>query len=256
MHISDVSSGAYASVSLLRWPGHDQPVICKRNKVSLGAVDMTLREAAILAELDGRGGAPRLVSVLPGLRVIIMEYCGPCTLRSLLRRRRGLQDVFYIRVLEDVCMKLREIHQAGIVHCDLTIANVMVTVDAEGNPCARLIDFGLSAMAGHPWPLGGCVMWSLTLKEKPWYAAETLRGKNVHPASDVVGFSVLVSKVNGILRRPLALEDLVRRGSSRDMGERPDLSCFQRRLRLEKAKLTSRRRNGTRENRINPFWSV
>lgn len=85
-------------------------MVCKSNKPCLENVDITLREAAILAMLDGRGGAPRLISVLPSLNVIIMEYCGYYDLWSVVARCRKLQDIFYIRLLEDLCIKLREMH--------------------------------------------------------------------------------------------------------------------------------------------------
>lgn len=80
MHLYDICEGAYTTTSVLKWPGLGKLVVCKRNFLGFGAVDMTLREAAILAKLDGKAGAPRLISVLPSLRVIIMEYCGPYNL--------------------------------------------------------------------------------------------------------------------------------------------------------------------------------
>lgn len=132
----------------------------------------------------------------------------------------------------------------------------MVSIDETGNPCTHVIDFGASTAAGHPWPLGKCINWKANVKKRPWYAAEVMRGEKVYPVADVVGFCNIILNVVRFCRKPYAMDDFVGRGLSWDMTKRPNLSKFQMKFRLEKAKRTSRFRNVRNQIRINPFWSI
>lgn len=66
--------------------GFDEPVVAKVNITHgrLGVRNLTLHEASILAYLQGRAGAPRLIACDPKAGVILMEYLGPFTLFSLI----------------------------------------------------------------------------------------------------------------------------------------------------------------------------
>lgn len=137
----------------------------------------TYHEAAVLAYLDGRAGAPKLFSTCVSRGVIVMEYIDGVTVEDLIISLR-LNHNQWLQVLVSIAERLKELHSAGIVHADFKVDNCMITFDGSGNPDAHIIDFGISGKAGQPSILGRKQLadWEKTIEEKPWYAAETFLG--------------------------------------------------------------------------------
>jgi eukaryotic-like serine/threonine-protein kinase len=104
-------------------------------------------------------------------------------------------------------------HARGIVHRDVTPANVMLTRDG-----IKLIDFGISALSGNSeLDADG------ELRGTPAYAApERLRAGTVEPPSDMYSFGFVLKK---LLSRtadvPPAIEQLCARCLAPDPAERP-----------------------------------
>jgi eukaryotic-like serine/threonine-protein kinase len=110
-----------------------------------------------------------------GATFLVMEYVEGRTLSDVMADG-GLSRAAAIACLAQVSGALAAAHARGLVHRDVTPANVMVT--AAG---AKLIDFGLSAVEGDPEldADGG-------LRGTPAYVApERLRNQAVAPAADV-----------------------------------------------------------------------
>jgi len=110
------------------------------------AVERFLQEARAASKLDSVHVAKvydvgRLENGAP---YIVMEYLEGVDLRQLLRQRGALPVGEVARYLMDVCEALAEAHALGIVHRDLKPGNLFLTRLADGSPCVKVLDFGIS----------------------------------------------------------------------------------------------------------------
>lgn len=85
-----------------------------------------------------------------------------------------------LQLLRDTANGLAYIHNRGIIHCDLTPRNIVVTADYH----AKLCDFGLSISKSHPQEATGT---------RGYRAPETYPEKAVNDeASDIFSFAVIM----------------------------------------------------------------
>ena len=99
-----------------------------------------LREARAAAQLDhAHIAAVHDVVDSDGAVCIVMEMLRGETLGSKLRRR-PLTIQQLVRYARQVAAALRHAHARGIVHCDLTPANIFITEEDE----VKVLDFGLA----------------------------------------------------------------------------------------------------------------
>ena len=71
------------------------------------------------------------------LFALVMEYC-PITLSQYMKYPGSLNEIS--RILTQVCAELTAMHDAGIIHADLHIENILLTNEGE----AKIADFGSS----------------------------------------------------------------------------------------------------------------
>lgn len=72
---------------------------------------------------------------------LVMEYLTGETLRRWLSENRP--DSFLIMsIVEQIAAGMAAVHKAGIVHRDLKSSNVIIAAGEQGEPLARLLDFG------------------------------------------------------------------------------------------------------------------
>jgi serine/threonine protein kinase len=81
--------------------------------------------------------------VLPG-GDLVMEYRGGGTLAALLRSGRALPPPVVAALGRQLLAALQAVHAAGVVHCDVKSANVVVGDDGR----LVLIDFGIAEVGG------------------------------------------------------------------------------------------------------------
>jgi serine/threonine protein kinase len=82
---------------------------------------------------------------------MVLELCDGGSLAGLLSRQlisphsRLYSDEYAMRLVEDVARALHHTHTSfpPALHRDVKAENVMLTKDADGKPCTKLIDFGL-----------------------------------------------------------------------------------------------------------------
>jgi serine/threonine-protein kinase len=79
-----------------------------------------------------------------GTGYIIMEYVAGRPLSAMLTPGQPADPDFALRVLQQTAAALDHAHGAGVVHCDIKPANIMI--DETGT--ARITDFGIAKVAG------------------------------------------------------------------------------------------------------------
>lgn len=83
---------------MVNWNGCGKKVAVKTNYPRKGVKDITIHEAATLAYLDGRAGAPRLICTDPDKGIIVMEYLGKKTLGDIIRKGK-YANKFWLQIL-------------------------------------------------------------------------------------------------------------------------------------------------------------
>ncbi|HXV86894.1 MAG TPA: serine/threonine-protein kinase [Gemmatimonadales bacterium] len=173
----DASTGNTAAVKVLRprYAGDEQFATRFRN------------EAKVATELQH----PNIVRVLDvgesdDLTYFAMDYY-PDTLAARLSRGGPLPEAELIRVAADVVQGLSFAHQAGIVHRDIKVDNIMFTL--EGN--AVIADFGIArAVSGYVTATGV----NMTIGTAAYVSPEQAQGRPLDGRSDLYALGVTLYK--------------------------------------------------------------
>jgi len=87
------------------------------------------------------------VGTLPnGTPFMVMEHLTGRDLADVLGAGGPLPAAVAVEYLLQACEALAEAHAAGIVHRDLKPANLFLTHRADGSPCIKVLDFGISKL--------------------------------------------------------------------------------------------------------------
>jgi eukaryotic-like serine/threonine-protein kinase len=114
---------------------------------------------------------------------VVMELIDGESLAAVLARVRRLPWQQAVRITAEVAAALAAAHSRGIVHRDVTPANVMLTPSG-----AKVVDFGISALIGE-----NDIDPDGSLLGTPAYLApERLEGGQVSPATDVYAVGLLI----------------------------------------------------------------
>ncbi|HEY2509318.1 MAG TPA: serine/threonine-protein kinase [Polyangiaceae bacterium] len=79
---------------------------------------------------------------------IVMELLVGTDLAALLRSARRLTLATAVDYVLQTCTAVAEAHASGIVHRDLKPANLFLVQRADGSPCIKVLDFGISKSIG------------------------------------------------------------------------------------------------------------
>ena len=114
------------------------------------AKERFLREARALVALSSEHVAKVLdVGTLAGGKpYMVMEYLAGRDLGDVLRREGPMAIADAVGAVLQACEALVEAHAMGIVHRDLKPSNLFVTKGMDGFPRIKVLDFGISKMAG------------------------------------------------------------------------------------------------------------
>ncbi len=115
------------------------------------AVERFINEARSLAKLE----SPHVVRVLDcgrlkapiacaGLPYMVLELLRGEDLYTVAAREGGLSAERVVRYALQACAGLASAHAQGIVHRDLKPENLFLAVDADGQECLKVLDFGIA----------------------------------------------------------------------------------------------------------------
>ncbi len=111
------------------------------------AAEIQLRREAAVAQSLTHPSIVRIHDVVTfrGKTCISMEYVNGTDLAAYLSERGKVDVANVVWIARQVCSGLEAAHKAGIIHCDLKPANIMLE---EGR--VRIVDFGLAVELGTP----------------------------------------------------------------------------------------------------------
>jgi serine/threonine-protein kinase len=102
------------------------------------------------ARAAGRLKSPHVTKVLDvgtletGTPYLVMEHLEGRDLGSLLTHSGPLPMADAVEYILQVCEAVGEAHAAGIIHRDIKPTNLFLTLNPNGSPCIKVIDFGIS----------------------------------------------------------------------------------------------------------------
>lgn len=163
-----------------------------------------MREAHAVSRLE----SPHVVTLIDfgeaegGELFLVMERLRGRTLQDALDGDAPLDPLACARVLDQIASALAEAHEQGIVHRDLKPANIFL-VDAPGyTDFAKVLDFGVAALAtGEGGPAGHLTESGAVPGTPRYLAPEAQSGGVVRPTADIWALGVIAYELlNG--RRP------------------------------------------------------
>jgi len=87
-------------------------------------------------------------SLEDGSPFIVMEYLEGYDLSKPIRKNGRLSITVAVDYVLQACEALAEAHVLGIVHRDIKPPNLFLTLRADGSPCIKVLDFGISKVIG------------------------------------------------------------------------------------------------------------
>lgn len=164
-------------------------------------VDLFFAEAAILDQINH----PHVVPVytygyLDGIPYFTMPYIdGPTLKEGIHTDQHNLQAIFKI-----VCQTVQEIHDMGIIHCDLKPANILLS---KAGPI--IIDFGLAYCLGKSTSDG--IQGNIISGSPEYMPPEMFQGIRSGPAIDIYALGCLLYEIithKSLFQRPSLVETI------------------------------------------------
>ncbi|XP_037782768.1 casein kinase I-like [Penaeus monodon] len=157
--------------------------------------------------------SPRLLPGNPGSRHDVLATDLIDIVQKLLFRDE--RDLLTIAL--QLTQAVRELHQKGVVHCDLKPDNVVVQMDDEGRPqTVHVIDFGLAR------PFGGKHKPRKTLRPKEWYCRCYYSGDELCLKCDMPGLGSTIAYLMEVMHKiPKERREILAMTSEPDHDQRP-----------------------------------
>ncbi len=161
-------------------------------KADAMAHERFLREARATVSLRSHHVARALdVGTLDnGVAYMVMEYLDGADLQVIMEQRGPLSVEEAVEYVLQACEAIAEAHAAGVVHRDLKPANMFLTTNADGSPCVKVLDFGISKIMGAE---GGLTGNAQAIGSPLYMSPEQINSsKNVDERADVWSMGVVL----------------------------------------------------------------
>lgn len=138
-------SGSYGSVWEVTCAGHPKAAMKAKRKKAGRKLIKLIMEVEVLKRMAGNSMFPTLIASAAhrDLAFIVMDLVGP-SLESLIEENNNeIPYASAVKVAGEVLKGLRYLHEAGIVHRDLKVANIACRRGSDRGKIV-VIDFGLA----------------------------------------------------------------------------------------------------------------
>lgn len=145
MHAISIDDAYHVERTLARGPSGvtelvsidgQRPVRTQEDSLSPSATQCV---AALSACQSNRLPRVEATYELPDRFVIVYDYVPGSTLAQIAEENGRLAPNVAVQLIDQICEAVQELHQHGVIHRDITPANVIVAQDG-----AHLIDFGIA----------------------------------------------------------------------------------------------------------------
>jgi eukaryotic-like serine/threonine-protein kinase len=200
----------YELVRLLGEGGMGKAFLAKSKRTGLQVVVKTihehfLRDAKTLqrfhqeTDLMRRFSHPNAVSFIEAspqnvaAPFIVMEYVRGMTVDELMQRHERLTPLRVGKILGPLCLFLQTAHDNGLLHRDLTPANIMIVDEGLPSESIKVMDFGLARRIGFYIPSGQLDSQSCAIDggTPDYICPEQIEGRQVDHRGDLYSVGVL-----------------------------------------------------------------
>ena len=117
-----------------------------------------------------------------GFLYLVMEHLKGDNIKDYLKKQGAFSPLSAAKLISEICGALREAHNMGLVHRDIKPGNIMLVSLAEGELCAKLLDFGLvKSLEGSL----NRTRTGIVLGSPMYMSPEQIESQPVSPASDI-----------------------------------------------------------------------
>ncbi|WP_437496122.1 serine/threonine-protein kinase [Sorangium sp. So ce1099] len=163
-----------------------------------------------------------------GAPYLVMDHLEGRDLAAVLAESGVLPVPVAIELVLQVCEALAEAHAQGIIHRDVKPSNLFLTRNADGSPCIKVLDFGISKMTHaeeHALTrVGGMLGSPLYMSPEQLRSASDVDGRADVYSLGVVLFQLLTGRTPFIAQELAQLVYMVTQGEPlRPRALRPDI---------------------------------
>ncbi|MFP4597851.1 MAG: protein kinase domain-containing protein [Persicimonas sp.] len=127
-----------------------------------------------------------------GTLFLVMEFLPGKTLKRIIKKEFPLDPVRICQVSIQILNALESAHEAGIVHCDLKPANIMVERVAGQNDFVKVLDFGIAKVKEPGMEVGPYTQQGNIVGTFDYMSPEQIMRKDLDGRSDLWSLGVMM----------------------------------------------------------------